>query len=95
MMPAVNDVAGIPTAGKSLIIVAVVDDVLHFRIFDGSGKVVADTDEKKRAVQNWQIQGLKQRLKSLWPPHDLTRGERARIIAEVTSIAGYSGFEEW
>jgi len=95
LMPAVNDVGGIPIAGKSLIIVAVVDDVLHFRIFDGSGKVVADTDEKKRVGQHWQIQGLKKQLESLWPPHDLTRGERARIIAEVTSIAGYSGFEEW
>ncbi len=42
----VTDVNGIPTAGKSQIIVAVVDHVLHFRIFNGDGKVVVDTNKK-------------------------------------------------
>ena len=73
LMPAASDIGGIPDAGKSLIVVAVVDHVLHFRIFDGAGKVVANIDEKKLAGQPWRIQGLKKQLESLWPPHDLTR----------------------
>ena len=94
-MPAASDIGGIPDAGKGLIVVAVVDHALHFRIFDGAGKVVADVDEKKLLGHTWQIQGLKKQLESLWPPHDLTRTEKSQIIGEVTSITGYSGFEEW
>jgi hypothetical protein len=33
-MSSVDDVSGIPTEAKNLIIVAVVDRALHFRIFD-------------------------------------------------------------
>ena len=45
LMSSVNDVSGIPTEGERLIVVAAVHDVLHFRIFDGDGKMVVDTDE--------------------------------------------------
>ena len=46
-MSSTNDVRDIPTAGKGLIIVAAVDQVLHFRIFDRDGKMVVDTDETR------------------------------------------------
>ena len=46
MSAVLNDVSGILTEGKDLIIVAAVNHVLHFRIFDGDGKVVVDTDER-------------------------------------------------
>ena len=59
LMSSLNDVSGIPTEGKSLIIVATVDNVLHFRIFDGDGKVVVDTDDKKLPEQRQQIEDLK------------------------------------
>ena len=89
-MSSVNDVSGIPTAGKSLIIVAVVDHVLHFRIFDGDGKVVVDTDEKRLTEQARQIEDLRKQLESLWPPHELTGSEKVRVIAAVTSIVGHT-----
>jgi hypothetical protein len=73
LMSSVKDVNGIPTAGKNLIIVAAVDNVLHFRIFDLDGKVVLDTDEKHLAEQARQIEDLRKQLESLWPPHELTR----------------------
>ena len=88
LMSSVNDVSGIPTVGKSLIIVATVDNVLRFRIFDGDGKVAADTDEKRLTEQARQIADFRKQLESLWPPHELTRSEKDRIIAEVTSIVG-------
>ena len=47
-MSSLNDVNGIPTEGKNLIVVAAVNNVLHFRIFDGDGKVVVNTDEKRK-----------------------------------------------
>src|SRR5580704_4978623 len=39
------DRGSIPTTGHNLVIVVAVDRVLHFRIFDGDGKIVVDKDE--------------------------------------------------
>ena len=86
LMSSVNDVSGIRTEGRNLIIVAVVNNVLHFRIFDGDGKVVVDTDEKRLTKQARQIEDLRKQLESLWPPHELTRSEKSRVITAVTSI---------
>ena len=89
LMSSLNDVSGIPTEGKNLIIVAAVNNVLHFRIFDGDGKVVVDTDEKRLTEQARQIEDLRKQLESLWPPHELTRSDKGRVITAVTSIVGH------
>ena len=90
LMSSLNDVSGIPTEGKNLIIVAAVNNVLHFRIFDGDGKVVVDTDEKRLTEQARQIEDLRKQLESLWPPHELTRSDKGRVITAVTSIVGHT-----
>jgi hypothetical protein len=84
----VNGVSGIPTGGENLIIVAAVDHVLHFRIFDSNGKLVVDTDENKPMEHARQIENLRKQLESLWPPHELTGVEKGRVITAVTSIVG-------
>ena len=89
-MSSLNDVSGIPTEGKNLIIVAAVNNVLHFRIFDGDGKVVVDTDEKRLTEQARQIEDLRKQLESLWPPHELTWSDKDRVITAVTSIVGHT-----
>jgi tetratricopeptide (TPR) repeat protein len=86
LMSSVKNVSGIPAAGKDLIIVAAVDKMLHFRVFDGDGKSVVDTDEKRLTEQARQIADLKKQLVVLWPPHELTGSERALVISAVTSI---------
>ena len=64
-----NDVSGIPKEDeKNLIIVADVNHVLHFRIFDGDGKVVVNTDEKsliKQARDEKRLTEQAQRIKNL------------------------------
>ena len=90
LMCSVKDVSGIPTEGKNLIIVATLGNVLHFRIFDGDGKVVVDTDEKKLTGQALQINKLRKQLKRLCPPHEPTGSERDQVITTVTSISGHS-----
>ena len=65
LMSSVNSVSGIPTEGKNLIIVATVDNVLHFRIFDGDGKKVVDTDEKRLTEQARQIAGSQESTEEL------------------------------
>ena len=97
LMPSVKDVSGIPTAGDSLIIVADVDHVLHFRIFDGYGKVVVDTDETKLPAQAQRIKHLKKLLESLWPPQRATSSERVWINGTITTLVGYTWSQtpEW
>ena len=90
LMSSLNGVSGIPTKGKNLIIVAAVNNVLHFRIFDGDGKVVVDTDEKGLTEQARQIEDLRKQLESLWLPHELTRSDKDRVITAVTSIVGHA-----
>ena len=90
LMSSVKDVSDIPTADKNLIIVAAVDNVLHFRIFDLDGKVVLDTDEKRLVEKARQIEDLRKQLESLWPPHKLTGSERGRVFTTVTSIVGHT-----
>jgi RNA polymerase sigma factor (sigma-70 family) len=94
LMPAVKDVGGIPTAGKNLVIVADVDHVLHFRIFDRAGKMVADTDEKKPTAQRMWVEFLRQQVAKWWPPHELTRSQKQQIITAVKSIDGPPPMEE-
>ena len=94
LMPAVKDVGGIPTAGKDLVIVADVDHVLHFRIFDRAGKMVADTDETKPTEQRTWVEFLRQLVPKWWPPHELTRSQKQEIITAVKSIDGHPPMEE-
>ncbi len=86
LMSALTDTAGIPTAGKSLIIVADVDHMLQLRIFNSDGKVIIDTDEKMLVAQAFLIEMLKKRLESLWPPHELSKIEKDGVITAVTAI---------
>ncbi len=95
LMSSLDDVGDIPTAEKSLIIVADVDHSLHFRIFDGDGNVVVDTDEKKLSGQVQQIEELRTQLDSLWPPHEFTKNVKARVTSALTSIVGRSRPRHW
>lgn len=90
------DTSGIPTEGKTLIIVADVNRVLHIRIFDPQGKQVVDTDEATLIAQapnpddmKRQLDDLRSELKSLWPPYEPTQSDKARIVAAVASIVNY------
>jgi WD40 repeat protein len=59
---------------------------LHFRVFDGAGKVIEDIGEGMLTEPAEKIEGLRKRLEGLWPPHELTNGEKGRVISAVASI---------
>jgi NADH-quinone oxidoreductase subunit H len=90
LMPALNKVEDIPREGKNLVIVAAVNHGLHFRVFDRDGKRVDDLDEKAVAAQPRQVEDLKKQLQSVWPPHELTRSEKSRIVAAVPAMLGHA-----
>jgi hypothetical protein len=93
LMSSVGDVDDIPTVGKTLVIVADVRGVLHFRIFESDGRIVVDTDESRLSAQAGPIADLKKRLENLWPPHQPEEEEKDQIITAVTSIVGHIHFE--
>ena len=90
LMYSVQNTSDIPKGGRRKVIVAVVDHVLHFRIIGSDECMVVDTDEKALPEQARKIACLRKQLKNLWPPHNLTDGEKVRIIAIVTSIVDHS-----
>ena len=90
LMPSGGDASGLPRKGQNLVVVGERDKVLSFRILDGDGKVVVDTDEKKLTKLPRQIADLKKRLDRLRPPHELTKVEKDRVITAVTSLVGYT-----
>ncbi|HEX3447403.1 MAG TPA: efflux RND transporter permease subunit, partial [Isosphaeraceae bacterium] len=83
LMSLVEDRSGIPAEGWNLVIVAAVDRVLHFRIFDSDGKKVVDTDEKRLTEQARPIEDLRKQLVSLRPPHELTESEKYQAVDAV------------
>lgn len=90
LLPSVKDVGGIPAAGKNVIIVAAVNKVLHFRIFDEGGKKVVEADEKQLTGQARPIEDLRKKLASLWAPRVLTGSQKGEVIEAVESIVGYT-----
>jgi hypothetical protein len=94
LMSSLNDVIGIPTEGKDLIIVAAVNNVLYFRVFDGDGKVVVDTDEKRLTGQARQIEGLREQLERLWPPHELTTSDKGRVVTAYAELEWKTAFPD-
>ncbi len=86
LMSPTTDPATLPKEGKRLIVVAAVNNVLHFRIFDGDGKMVVDIDETQRKQKAAQIEELRMQLQDLWPPHELTPKEKEKLITAVGSI---------
>src|SRR5262249_7396023 len=92
LMPKVNDLRALPTAGKLLIIVADVNHALHLRMFDVEGKKVLDSDAK-RFTSTW-VEYLQQLVPRWWPPHELTEIERISVINAVRNIAGCTYWDE-
>jgi hypothetical protein len=94
-MSSVGDAGDIPTSGKTLVIVADVGGVLHFRIFGGDGDIVADADETRLPAHAGPIADLKRRLENLWPPHQPGEGEKEQVISAVTSIVGHTHTDDF
>jgi hypothetical protein len=95
LMFEVNDKGDIPTEGKNLLILAILEGVLHFRVFDGHGNVDEDTDDTKLTEQARKIEDLRKQLESLPPSHELTKKKKRRLISTAASIVGYSLPRHW
>ena len=88
LLSAAKEVGDIPTTGNDLIIVAAVDNVLHFRMFDSDGNKVVDTNEKRLTEQARQLEDLRKQLAGLWSRRELSGSDKDRVITAVTSVVG-------
>jgi hypothetical protein len=88
-LPSVRAGSAIPRTGKNLIVVARVNKLLRFRIFDSDGKVAVNTDERRLKKQAPAIAELKRRLARLKQAPNPTDSETGAILQMVTSIVGY------
>ena len=75
LLPSIDDANSLPKAGRSLIIVADVNKLLYFRIFDSSSDMVVDVNGTRLPGQARRIDDLASQLATLWPPHMLTGDE--------------------
>ena len=86
-MSSVDDPSRIPNDGeKRRIILALVDQVLHVRIFDGDGNMVADTNERRLTEHPLQIQEVRRRIIDLPPNYEFDGAETVELREIITSI---------
>ena len=78
LMPSLKDAKEIKAQGKGLIIVADIESVLYFRVFDADGNLIVDANEKDLTGYRTQIDDLKKELASLGSaskPGDAQKGD--------------------
>ena len=80
----------VPATGESQVIVAKIDDLLHFRIFDGQGKLVRSSNEGELGVQGEHLAIVKARLNGLWDKKNLTKAEQLAVVTAVASLLDYT-----
>jgi hypothetical protein len=90
LLPSLTSVNDIPTTGKSLVIVASVSNVLHFRVFDGDGATAVDTDEDRLPDAATLIAKLKVLLTGLWGVAQLSQSQKDSVAAAVAPIVGFA-----
>jgi hypothetical protein len=94
LLPTLNDVNGMPQTGRNLVVIAEVNQALHFRIFDSDGTKAVDTNEASLMGKGQEIGELKELLKRSWPPKALEGPEKDRLFKRATALVGYNGFPE-
>jgi hypothetical protein len=90
-----NDTGEIPQDGKNLLVLAEVDGLLHFRVFEDHGKIDEDTDETKLTDQARKIEELRNQLELVRPPHEVSKKQKRRLLAASAAIAGYRRPRHW
>jgi hypothetical protein len=93
----INDLARPPR-----LVVAAVNDLLHFRIYDKGHLILSrnetqllqetddrrDPERRKQQAMKESLRALKDRLASLWPPYRLTKGDEDEVVTAAARILG-------
>jgi hypothetical protein len=63
-----------------------IENRLIIKIFD-DGKLIFDGNESSLKRQAKEVTELTERVKDLWPPHELTWAEKGPVVRAVQSLA--------
>ena len=88
LMLSESDLNWIPQQSKKLIIIASVNKLLHFRVFNSKGDQVVDENEDALKDQAQRIEDLKSLLGPLRASRKLTPIRKRRVLSAVKSIVG-------
>jgi hypothetical protein len=75
----------LPTRCYNRVVLGLIGDRLHCRVFNAEGKAVVDTVTQGATGKAADIETLKTQLEGHWPPEDLTRDQKDSIIRAVGS----------
>jgi signal peptidase I len=106
LLASLPDEKALPESGQNLVIIAEVNKVLRFRIFNNDGKIVVDTDEKALLGQPAGdqespkkkaelLRNLKDSLEKVWQDADIPTRQRQNIVEEVASLVDYTDRSTW
>jgi hypothetical protein len=88
-----NCISESKNAGISLVIVALISQVLFFRVFDQRGRKVCDSNERAYPDEAARIEDLRVLLRDMWPADKFTMKQTSRVIEQVRIITNSYGYE--
>jgi multidrug efflux pump subunit AcrB len=71
-----------------LVVLADVNHILHIRIFSREGRIIVDTNERRLKDKAPEIKALRTQIERLWPPHEPTKVEKAKVVGTVKRLIG-------
>lgn len=78
----------LPVEGESLFVVAEIDSLLHFRVFNAAGSQVFDAGEALLTGKSAEIAELTSRLATLWATTNLSNSDKSAVVAVAADITG-------
>jgi multidrug efflux pump subunit AcrA (membrane-fusion protein) len=88
LVPSAKSLGELPVAGRDLIVLARLGDVLHFRIFGSDGKKAVDTDERHLPGKAPLVEELKSILRPMWPDPRIFPMDKDKVVAALAEIFG-------
>lgn len=76
----------LPESGQSIVVIAKIDSLLHFRIFAGQGERIVDVDETELSEFQNELDHLKSILPSLWDRRAFPEATKTDLLKTVVSI---------
>jgi hypothetical protein len=86
LLPPQPNLGGLPTAGTAVIILAEVQTVLHFRVFDATGDMIVDTDASAFPNRAESIKDLDAQYNQLLAAGTVTPQNQRSVITAVAAI---------
>ena len=86
----VENVTQLPQTGEDVVVIADVNNRLHFRIFDSEGKIILNDGESELPQFQNEIDQVRKDLGDLWNQPELSDENKADILKTITPISDFA-----